>query len=842
MKKLLLLITGIVLTLSMNAQTNLLTNGDFETGLKAPWKGYNNAIQSDDAYEGTYAGKIIAKDGSLLQTPIILTEGNTYNVSLTAKWPSGVGNVAGIAVVLQSPIPDKVFLGSTDLISTLDWSTTSGHITVPPGFSEVRVVIYKGWSPVCYIDSVSVIDEGAIMPALSVLSDGTILEGTEDGEVISVTMMNDVFAATLTATNWTIADLPAGVSVGSVDRVDDTHANVTLTGNSLDFDKDLNLMLTIGAAEFVTYAEEVTTGMTVLFKAIVEPPPAISLVSDGEILEDFEDGEVISVEMDDDTFVDPLIPANWTGLNLPAGVTIGSLERVNDTAVIVTLAGNTTGDYDIDISNAGFTIAAEEFITWLDPVDVSGITFTAAVEGGEVVVWEETFDAYADGTDLLDTVGGNDHGFKWELLDSAMVYGGVADVHVTHASAWYGDSVDHRFSYMYSPIEVGKTYIYSVTSRTDDGSNNVASVLFSEGGQFKSDNSGSTEWRTREVIVEPWLPEHDTAQAGLYTWGWNVADRHIYIDNMKLVVLTEPKISASDDGEILEGAEDGEIITIILQNDVFEATLDIANWTVANLPAGVTAASIARVDDTHAEITLAGTTSEDYDADITTVSVSAIRDEFVTSNKTLSAEDGITFTAVLEPAAITLADDGDIMEGAEDGEVITVALTLDTFVATLTPANWTVTNLPAGVSVGEVFRVDDVTVEIVLSGNTSGDYDADITDLTVSIAAAELVIWESDINASSGVTFTAVIESGIEELGISGLKVYPNPVNDMLYIDANIEISKIEITNILGASILVLDEVDAGQHGLNTSQWTPGVYLIRITDTEGNRGLRKILK
>jgi len=840
MRKITLFLFSMLLTLGLGAQ-ELIVNGDFETGDKTGWLGYNNAVDAAEGVGGSFAGRINDNaDGSLLQIPLV-TAGNTYNVTFSARWSADPGN-ASILIALQKN-PGNIKFAETDKVTATEWTTVSTQLTVPPGVDKMRVVMYKAKSPKLWIDNVSVTDAGAIKPALAATFDGNITEGSEAGEVISVEMLNDVFSATLDPAAWTFEGIPEGLSVGSVERVSDTQANITLTGTAADYDDVRRLYLTVAASEFVTYTESVKAGYEVVFTGIKEPPPAISLVTSGDIVEDFEDGTVISVEMDDDTFVDPITPANWTGLNLPEGVSIGAVERVNDTAVHVTLSGNTTGDYDLDITNAGLSIAAAEFTTWLDPVEVTGLTFVAAIEGGEDVLWEENFNGFADGTDLTDTIGGNDIGFIWQLMDSAMVYGGELALYPTAAKAWSSDSVDHRFQYIFSPISMGKTYIFYMDSKTNDGATTVASVLVGEGGQFKTDPTGSTEFRTRSVIVEPFLAGHDTAGVGIYNWGWNIADRIIYVDNMKLVVLTEPKISAADDGELMEGAEDGEIITISLQNDVFAASLDIANWTISNMPEGVSASAISRVDDTHAQITLSGNSTSDYDVNITNIEITASRDEFVTSNKNLHTSGGVEFTAVVEPAAITIADDGEIMEGSEDGEVITVSLTLDTFVATLTPANWTVSNLPAGVSVGEVFRVDDVTVEIVLSGNTTEDYDTDITDLSVSIAAAELTEWESAISVSTGVTFIAIVETvGIANFAIEGLSVYPNPVLEHLTLNAENEISGVEVYNILGEKTASYTEVNSRTLTLNATKWESGIYILDISDVLGNSSQVKVVK
>lgn len=56
--------------------------------------------------------------------------------------------------------------------------------------------------------------------------------GSEDGKIIEVKLRGDVFDTTLTTSNWVTSTLPAGVTISNVLRVNDTVANIVLSGNS----------------------------------------------------------------------------------------------------------------------------------------------------------------------------------------------------------------------------------------------------------------------------------------------------------------------------------------------------------------------------------------------------------------------------------------------------------------------------------------------------------------------------------------------------------------------------------------------------------------------------------
>lgn len=73
------------------------------------------------------------------------------------------------------------------------------------------------------------------------------------------------------------------------------------------------------------------------------------------------------------------------------------------------------------------------------------------------------------------------------------------------------------------------------------------------------------------------------------------------------------------------------------------------------------------------------------------------------------------------PVGITLADTS-IAMGQENGAVIKASLNAAVFAPVLTTAHWTATNLPPGVHIDSVKRINDTTATIKLSGNSSAVY------------------------------------------------------------------------------------------------------------------------
>jgi hypothetical protein len=98
-----------------------------------------------------------------------------------------------------------------------------------------------------------------------------INEGEEDGSVIDVKVTNAIFASSLTQANWTIENLPAGVTA-TVGRFSDQHAILTLSGEAEDYDEDiLNFTVAIPSSEFINLkTDSIKSVGDVVFKAFIE--------------------------------------------------------------------------------------------------------------------------------------------------------------------------------------------------------------------------------------------------------------------------------------------------------------------------------------------------------------------------------------------------------------------------------------------------------------------------------------------------------------------------------------------------------------------------------------------
>ncbi|WP_343670810.1 carbohydrate-binding protein [Chitinophaga sp.] len=89
-------------------------------------------------------------------------------------------------------------------------------------------------------------------PTAIVLKDTTIRMGYEDGAVLTATVKGGTLVPVLTPANWSALNLPPGVTISSVQRLSDTTASITLSGNSAANYSRTTLKLTIAGAELTT--------------------------------------------------------------------------------------------------------------------------------------------------------------------------------------------------------------------------------------------------------------------------------------------------------------------------------------------------------------------------------------------------------------------------------------------------------------------------------------------------------------------------------------------------------------------------------------------------------------
>ena len=73
------------------------------------------------------------------------------------------------------------------------------------------------------------------------------------------------------------------------------------------------------------------------------------------------------------------------------------------------------------------------------------------------------------------------------------------------------------------------------------------------------------------------------------------------------------------------------------------------------------------------------------------------------------------------------------------------------------------------------------------------------------------------------------------------LRLFPNPASDLVHIESDQRISRIEILQVSGARMLLSQDKTAFSSGINVSALPPGLYLVQIVLESGERISRKLI-
>jgi len=98
------------------------------------------------------------------------------------------------------------------------------------------------------------------------------------------------------------------------------------------------------------------------------------------------------------------------------------------------------------------------------------------------------------------------------------------------------------------------------------------------------------------------------------------------------------------------------------------------------------------------------------------------------------------------------------------------------------------------------------------------------------------------INATTGGIYKWDASTYLKPVSeIQNLQIYPNPVSNFINIKSNKEITKIEIFNSIGQSI-ISEKYYQNELMLNIGSLKQGIYLLKIYDKNGNTGVYKLIK
>jgi fibronectin type 3 domain-containing protein len=135
----------------------------------------------------------------------------------------------------------------------------------------------------------------------------------------------------------------------------------------------------------------------------------------------------------------------------------------------------------------------------------------------------------------------------------------------------------------------------------------------------------------------------------------------------------------------------------------------------------------------------------------------------------------------------------------------------------------------------EVYRNNKFLAEVETTSYTDGDFLKD-EELCYQVRA----IFGNNKSAFTKEVCITTTGDMIEEIG-SKVEIYPNPVNDILYIEAETEILTMEIYDVYGRRQVTETPSHQGNLVIDLSELKSGIYFVKINTTEGNI-VKRIIK
>ena len=79
---------------------------------------------------------------------------------------------------------------------------------------------------------------------------------------------------------------------------------------------------------------------------------------------------------------------------------------------------------------------------------------------------------------------------------------------------------------------------------------------------------------------------------------------------------------------------------------------------------------------------------------------------------------------------------------------------------------------------------------------------------------------------------------GVNELGAGDIRIFPNPVTDIVNIQSTYTIIDIEVMSFIGQSVYTQRGVDAKATKVNVSNLQAGVYFVKVITDQGVRAVK----
>ncbi len=576
----------------------------------------------------------------------------------------------------------------------------------------------------------------------SVNNDGTIT-GTR-----TATLTGDTFTdagGTLTASSYTISNLPTGLTASVVVNGGGTVATINISGTAAahaSTDNITDLSIAFNDAAFTTL---IAAGVSNSSNStgVISYYDVASVAYAGNFTESLDnDGTLTGTRtatLTGDTFTDAgttLTASSYAITNLPTGLTASIAVNGGGTVATISISGtaaahanaNNITNLSIAFNDAAFSI-----------LNAAGVA-TSSNATGTITYYDTANIVYA----------GN---FTEAVANDGSISG-------TRTATLTGET----FTDAGGTLNASKYAIVNLPAGL------TASVAVNGGGTIATINiSGSASAHaSSDDISNLSIAFNNAAFSTLNAAGvsntTNTAGSISYFDASGIVYSGNFIESADNDGTITGSR------TAALSGDVFTdagGTLTASSYTISNLPTGLTASVVVNGGGTVATINISGTASAHASTDnITDLSI-AFNDAAFTTLIAAGVSNSSNSTGVIsyyDVASVAYA--GNFTESLDNDGTLTgtrtATLTGDTFTdagTTLTASSYTITNLPTGLTASVAVNGGGTVATISISGTATAHANANnITNLSIAFNDAAFSILNAagvatSSNAAGTVTY-----------------------------------------------------------------------------------------
>ncbi|MGF7140196.1 putative repeat protein (TIGR02059 family) [Roseimarinus sediminis] len=176
---------------------------------------------------------------------------------------------------------------------------------------------------------------------------------------------------------------------------------------------------------------------------------------------------------------------------------------------------------------------------------------------------------------------------------------------------------------------------------------------------------------------------------------------------------------------------------------------------------------------------------------------------------------------------------------SEDGSVIYVKFDYDMADAADQAENFTVTIDETTATVTAVTLDSDDATTLVLSIDPVVPDDKAVVTLTYTPGALQGATGGA-VAAFGPVDVGNVVKTGVNDFGLQ-VRLYPNPVSDMLYVNGQSKIDEIRVMDFSGKTIIQMDNINDNHAHLSLQDLDNGMYLIGIRSNQ-KQLVQKIVK